>query len=626
MLSTISIRLKVTAASLLVAVLFGVLCSSAIVATGNNRLHLFQISSSYSSVGTVALPLTRTALLMQVEVTQVQQHLQDISATRGRDGLDGGFRQADRSAAAFREQFLSLQGLMSSIRNDRIEAALRTVANRFDPFYSVGVKMAEAYVAEGPSAGNPLMREFDEHADALRQALGVIVEAVDELTRTFDARTNAAIGTLAASNASQLIITLLLSLLAFLMTGAIAWTMRRAVSEPIQSLADTMKVIAAGDLSHAIPLASCGNEIGEMARAVEVFRRDAADRTRLAREAQLLSEFNDWLQSAKSEAELYDMIADVLGRLIPGSSGSLYIYANSRDVLDCAKSWNGAKAGAAMHPDDCWGLRRGRTYVRAKGVKEIQFSCGHAHGTDSETCCIPILAHGETVGLLHLERAAANGGSDFAEERRLGIACAEQISLAIANIKLREQLHDQSIRDPLTGLYNRRYLLDTCRREFARAKRNEQSVSLLSLDVDHFKKFNDNHGHDAGDAVLRVLGECLKSIFREEDVACRFGGEEFVILLPGCDLGSASLRAEDLRRRVEQLAVRYADGTLPRITVSIGIAAFPVAGDTPPSVLKAADDALYRAKEQGRNCVVVCESHRLTPMSRIEAQGSPMAA
>jgi len=192
---------------------------------------------------------------------------------------------------------------------------------------------------------------------------------------------------------------------------------------------------------------------------------------------------------------------------------------------------------------------------------------------------------------------------EVSEQRRLGLVCAEQISLAIANVKLRDQLRDQSIRDPLTGLFNRRYMLETCRREFSRAARGRQPVAMLSIDVDHFKKFNDNHGHDAGDTVLKEVGNCLEAVFRNEDVACRFGGEEFVVVLPGASLEIGAKRAEELRAKIEAISVRYLDNNLPRITISVGVAAFPEAGDNPQSVLKAADDALYRAKEGGRNRV-----------------------
>src|SRR5216683_1778500 len=297
------------------------------------------------------------------------------------------------------------------------------------------------------------------------------------------------------------------------------------------------------------------------------------------------------------------MVAEFLGRLLPGCGGSLYIYANSRDVLESAKAWNGGKMMPAMHPEDCWGLRRGRPYTY--GENEISFLCAHvAPPSPGEYCCIPILAHGETIGLLHLQFGCGHQSNDekpskeaIAEQRRLGLICAEQISLAIANVKLRDQLRDQAIRDVLTGLFNRRYMLETCRREFARADRAGQSVSILSIDVDHFKKYNDNHGHDAGDTVLRAVGNCLDTTFRAEDVPCRFGGEEFVVLLPGADEGAAALKAEHLRGKIESIVVRYLEKNLPRITISIGVATFPASGANPQAVLKAADDALYRAKE-----------------------------
>jgi diguanylate cyclase (GGDEF)-like protein len=311
--------------------------------------------------------------------------------------------------------------------------------------------------------------------------------------------------------------------------------------------------------------------------------------------------------------ELYGMVAQFLSRLLPDCAGTLYVYANSRDVLESTKAWNGGKITPAMHPDDCWALRRGRTYIF--GAKEIDFPCGHmASPTPDMYCCIPILAHGETIGLLHLdlgrpgqevetERPAA-----ILEQQKLGLICAEQISLAIANVKLRDQLRDQSIRDPLTSLFNRRYLMETCRREFSRAARTGQSVSILSIDVDHFKKFNDNHGHDAGDTVLRAVGECLQQNFREEDVPCRFGGEEFAVIVPGASSEDGIRKAENLRAKIEALVVRYLDGNLPRITISVGVAAFPRSGATPQEVLKAADEALYRAKEEGRNRVHVAAS------------------
>ena len=400
---------------------------------------------------------------------------------------------------------------------------------------------------------------------------------------------------------------------------------RSALLTPLLRLKDRMMRLAGGDLAHSAERSAGAAEIAEMAETLDVFRADLVDRSRLNRETELLSTLNEWLQSCNSLHELYDMVGAFLAKLLPHCRGSLFIYANSRDVLESAKAWNGGKITQPMHPDDCWGLRRGRTYTY--GEHEIDFPCEHVAAADPDAyCCIPILAHGETIGLLHLEftvdadERQVSKAEDLAEQRRLGVVCAEQISLAIANAKLRDQLRDQSIRDPLTGLFNRRYLLETCRREFARAARNKQGVGVLSIDVDHFKKFNDNHGHDAGDIVLRAVGGCLETMFRSEDVPCRFGGEEFVVILPNCDLAAAARRGEELRAKVEGLTVRYLDQNLPRITISVGVAAFPDAGGAPEAVLKVADQALYRAKEQGRNRVETAGGNRtVTEPDRVVA-------
>jgi diguanylate cyclase (GGDEF)-like protein len=390
------------------------------------------------------------------------------------------------------------------------------------------------------------------------------------------------------------------------MLGATSW-----VVGAILHMQEAMRRLAAGDLDARVPCLHRKDEIGQMAAAVQVFHDNALDRQRRNREARLLSELNEWLQSCKSLDELYKMVGEFLSRLLPGCAGSLYIYANSRDILEAAHAWNGGHAGAAMQPDDCWALRRGRMYTF--GESEIHFPCGHVAADEGKHySCIPILAHGETIGMLHLEFLADGGIEPSRErisvERRLGLVCAEQISLAIANVKLRDQLRDQSTRDALTGMYNRRYLLETCRREFSRAGRSGQSVGLLSIDIDQFKKFNDNHGHDAGDTVLRAFSDLLMTSYRDDDVASRFGGEEFVVLLPGATAEVAAQKAEALRSKVEALTVRYVDGNLPKITVSIGVAAYPASGESPAAVLKAADEALYRAKDAGRNRVEMLDS------------------
>lgn len=327
---------------------------------------------------------------------------------------------------------------------------------------------------------------------------------------------------------------------------------------------------------------------------------------------QMLSLLGEWLQSCKTLDELYTIVSAHMVKLLPGSAGELYIYSNSRDVLDGACSWNEATPLDHIHADDCWSLRRGRSYVFGAG--EVEFVCTHVAEQQWEArgkgyFCIPIIAHGDTVGLMHVKvphdhtKPCNDDFSSLTAMRMFAIQCAEQISLAVANVKLRDQLRDQSIRDSLTGLYNRRYLLDNMRREIGRAVKKGKPLSIISFDADHFKRLNDNHGHDAGDAVLRSLGEIMRKTFNSDEVNCRFGGEEFMIMLPETDKEIACRRAEDLRLAVEALAIRYGDHNLPRVTISLGVATLPENGGDPQTLISAADAALYRAKGEGRNRV-----------------------
>lgn len=327
------------------------------------------------------------------------------------------------------------------------------------------------------------------------------------------------------------------------------------------------------------------------------------DQLRLAREVRLLGELNEWLQSSRSLEELFDMVARFMTHILPHAEGSVYVYSNSRDVLDGSASWNGGSHKAHIHPEGCWGLRRGRTYEY--GASEIDFVCEHAEPHDGRPYfCFPILAHGETVGLMHL-RAQPGTDAEFRANKKLAQMCAEQISMAIANVRMRDQLQDQSVRDPLTGLYNRRHMTESLRKGISRSQSLGSRLSLIAVDVDHFKKFNDNHGHDAGDMVLRAVGSVLEQACDGDEVACRMGGEEFTLILPDSAPDQVLARAEQLRSAVEAVTVRYGEKTLPRITISLGVAHYPAHGTMPQDLMRAADEALYEAKALGRNQVHV---------------------
>lgn len=323
-------------------------------------------------------------------------------------------------------------------------------------------------------------------------------------------------------------------------------------------------------------------------------------------EARALSDFDEWLQSCKSLNEMFMIVQKYLENMIPGSRGELYLYSNSRDVLDGVCEWGrGVDINAHITADECWALRRGRWY--SHNPHALCFPCGHLQDdVESEALnyiCIPVVAHGDTVGLLHVQFSSTENYENIKTMGRFATRCTEHISMAIANVKLRDELHDQSIRDPLTGLYNRRYFMDAMRRETSVSDRGRKSFGLISLDADKFKTFNDNHGHEAGDMVLRALAEHMLATLPKDAICARVGGEEFTILLPDIDAEETMKRAETLREAVALLEVRTSFGALPRMTISAGVAVYLGDATSPNALMKKADEALYAAKADGRNCV-----------------------
>lgn len=361
-------------------------------------------------------------------------------------------------------------------------------------------------------------------------------------------------------------------------------------------------------------------------RALEQQTRDAlAAETARRSERKLISQATEWFFAAKTQEDLTKFVAKCLSKLFPDAQGQLYIYSNSRDVLDLQVNWCGGGDSPHMDADECWGLRRGRAY--SYGISEIEFPCNHVSDDAPPYFCLPLIAHGDTLGLLHLEFPALAGtGMTPAQLKQhmegrweVALIISEQVSLAIANAKLRQELQDQSTRDALTGLWNRRWFWDVGRKELHRAQSRDGDFALISLDVDHFKTFNDHHGHDAGDVVLRQVGTLMEEIFADGVSPCRIGGEEFIVLCGGKNAQEAHSLAERFRVGVSDIVVRYGDAQLPPITVSAGIAAYPEDGADLKELVKAADGALYAAKEQGRDCVVL-HQEMTAPATAIAAE------
>ncbi len=390
----------------------------------------------------------------------------------------------------------------------------------------------------------------------------------------------------------------------------------------IESQGDVIKD-AEGKVAQVVVVARDITERKEFERALEESNRQlqatVLELERRNRENAVLGKLGDMLEMCKSTEESKAVLGQYVDKLFPGTSGNLYLLNFGNALLEAVATWG--EAGPAGDPvigkDDCWALRRGQLHVVEDAHSKL--TCQHLIVPPSGAyLCAPIMGQGEVLGMLHvqfgaaqaLEAGRANEAAPvrqhlFESQQAWALNVSEHIALALANLKLRETLRVQAVRDSLTGLYNRRYMEQALEREVLRAARNGRTVGVIMLDLDHFKRYNDSHGHEAGDNLLRVLGDFLLTHVRAEDIACRYGGEEFVVILPEASLAMCRSRAEQLWKGVQGLSVNVHGELLRGVTTSVGVAAFPAHGTTMSGLLRAADAALYAAKRQGRDRVEI---------------------
>jgi len=427
----------------------------------------------------------------------------------------------------------------------------------------------------------------------------------------------------------------LVVLLGMGVSAVLAAVISRAVIGPIQKLRDAAHQLGHGKMDTRILLHS-RDELGELAGsfnlmadnltklmeergqaqkeltgAHEKLKNSMGELESRNREAGTLSEMADLLQSCFTLEEASGVIASSAQKLFQGFSGALLGFSASRNVLEATTTWGpSSPAERVFSPNDCWALRRGRLHPSSSDDGAVR--CSHLGPVSRlPSLCTPLMAHGETLGILCLvtEPNGSVGGQPSISEvnLKLAVPVAEQAALSFANLKLREKLRYQSVRDPLTGLFNRRYLDESLERELPNAIRKNRCLGVIMLDVDRFKRFNDTFGHDAGDTVLRELGDYLAKFIRRGDLACRYGGEEFTLILPESSLEDTRRRAEELRTSFQQLSIKHRDIVLGKVTLSLGVASLPDHGTTAVELLAAADGALLRAKEDGRDRVLVAE-------------------
>jgi diguanylate cyclase (GGDEF)-like protein len=336
--------------------------------------------------------------------------------------------------------------------------------------------------------------------------------------------------------------------------------------------------------------------------------------------ATMLAKLGELLQSCISRDEVFAAALGFAPKIFPAARGAMALLNASRSLTEVIGSWTDCQLPAMeFEPTACWALRTGHPHLVVAG--DSTAPCAHAAGVKNTYLCIPILAQGETLGIVHLQ-ATDEALQLNASELSFKTTFAAQVGLSIANIRLREALRTQSVRDALTGLYNRRYLEEVLDREVRRAARAAQSLGLLMIDLDHFKSFNDTYGHEAGDAVLRETGLSLTKGIRAEDFVCRFGGEEFVVILPTADLEASCARAERLRLKMKELTILHQGRSMGMLTISVGVAVFPEHAMSPKELMAAADAAMYEAKRGGRDQVVVASSKGVEAVALPSAEKS----
>ena len=440
------------------------------------------------------------------------------------------------------------------------------------------------------------------------------------------------------------------------------WTLHRYIARPTQVLLNATRRLREGDLEVRAALSTQG-ELGQLARhfdamAVSLQTREKETEqaksqlrdtnTKLSRSVQtlavrnremtLLNRFGELMQASLSVYEAYRVLEGLSGGLFPNLAGEVYILDAVKERMVRRARWthleqlsapvNGAASEATNQdassgedtsrdedtvsfvPTACWALRRTQAHLYLE--RGVDIFCAHVEPTShtssnahtgahpSAHLCLPLIAQGEVFGVLHLEGESAALQKDA---QRFSTTVAEQFALSLAALKLKEELHYQSTRDPLTGLFNRRYLEETLERELSRAARNDAPLGVVMIDIDHFKTFNDTFGHRAGDAVLREVAALLQRSVRSSDICCRYGGEELTLVLLDASLENTCKRAEVIRSALEALTLTHEGKALGKLTASFGVVSAPQHGQTIGELFETADAALYRAKHRGRNRV-----------------------
>ena len=412
-----------------------------------------------------------------------------------------------------------------------------------------------------------------------------------------------------ATRASRILRTLsevMVGLTALLFLFVLGFILKRRVLRPVVRLSDVVHRLASQDYAVETPNFNQIDEIGDMAQAIRIFRENGLARQRLEKERdadwairELLARMTQRLQGCENFADVINVAQLFAPNIAPGVAGRLYILDREAWHMRCAAEWLSPQGKAdPFHPDECWAVRRGQSHPPVQGEPDI--TCYHLpESCQDHTLCIPLIAQGEAIGLLSFQNLSDNS----APSRAYLELMAEALGLALANQRLRDALLEKALYDPLTGLRNRHHLEDTLRTQMSQAIHNQEPISCLMIDIDHFKSINDRFGHEAGDGVIKSIAAIIQRVVHDHGMAFRYGGEEFLVLLAGMDEEAANRFATDIYNGVRELTLSFGVSDIGHVDVSIGVASYPQHAQS-DNLLRAADVALYRAKELGRSRIV----------------------
>jgi diguanylate cyclase (GGDEF)-like protein/PAS domain S-box-containing protein len=321
------------------------------------------------------------------------------------------------------------------------------------------------------------------------------------------------------------------------------------------------------------------------------------------REMTVLSEMGDILRACFTAEEVFEVIVRVARELFPQQGGALFVIGPSRNIVESVADWGDvSRVELTFTPDECWALRRGR--VHWVEDTHVGLLCKHLHAPPpSGYLCVPMMAQSEAVGVLHL--TMGEGAQMPEAKQRVAVAMAEHVAMALSNLRLHEKLRNQSIRDQLTGLFNRSFMEESLELELRRAARSHLPLSVIMLEIDNFQSINDNYGLEMGDSMLRRAGMLIQANVRKGDIASRYGNQTFVVLLPQSGFDISRQRAENLCTLARTLEVKYQSMQVGHISASVGLAVFPEHGQTVDSLLRSAEAALNRAKNSGGDRIIV---------------------